>query len=736
MVAVAALEMAALMSDSLFSQSWYRVSELKPRLRSHAERVRHQYRGETWYLLRDKSTGKLHRFSESANLLIAKMDGTLSMDEIWVGACAELGDDMPGQDETIQLLSHLYRSNALQTDVIPDLEEMYQRQQSERRAKLLQMFKSPLAVRIPLWNPTSFLRKTKKLSPLIFNYWSGILWLLVVSAALLQVAMNWQALTDNFSDQAFSIGNWLAIACVYPLVKLFHELSHAYAVKRWGGDVHEMGLMFLVLIPVPYVDASSSALFRNKYQRIMVSLAGIAAELFLAAVAMLLWVEVEQGIFRALLFNVMLIGGVSTVLFNGNPLLRFDAYYALADWLELPNLGQRANAYVGYITKKYLLRQREVSPSASKSESAWLFTYSISAFCYRIFLMLTIALYVASQFFFIGVMLAFWSIYQSLVAPLIKIVKSIWPESLMRNYRTRLVLTSGACIGGLYALLFIIPLPSFTVVQGVYWPENESQLHAGADCFVRKVLVKQSQRVTTGEHILQCESIDLDTQARVVKLRLHELKMQRRAALRKDVVEASVLRDEISRLRSEQALLEQRRSALIVQSPIDGFVQLDNIADLENRFIQRGSYLGHIGAGVITQAGDSVMSTVKAVRVVIPQDSISLVRSDTHEVFIRSGSHFADTFVSKILREVPAANKEILSSALTLNGGGTIAVDPSSNKEATALENWFQFELVVPENASGRVGERVYARFTHSPEPLGQRLLRAVRLLFLEKLAV
>ncbi len=713
------------MSASLFSQSWYRVAELKPKLRSHAERARHHYRGETWYVLHDHSSGKLHRFSEAANVLVSKMDGSKTLDDIWTEACAELGDDMPGQDETIQLLSQLYRSNALQTDVMPDLEEIYRRQQQEQRTRWLQYLKSPLAIRIPVWNPQSFLRRTQGLAPLIFNRWFAMLWLFIVIAALIQVAMHWPALSANFTDQAFSVGNWLALAVIYPFVKLFHEFAHAYAVKRWGGDVHEMGFMFLVLVPVPYVDASASALFRNKYHRMMVSASGMIAELLLAAIATLIWVQAEPGLFRALLFNVMLLGGVSTLFFNGNPLLRFDAYYVLADWLELPNLGKRANQYLGYIVKKYMLRQRETSPSGSHRESLWLFFYSIAAFFYRLFVMMGIAFYVASELFFIGVMLAFWSLYQSLLAPLINIIKSIWPESLMRNYRSRLVLTTSGFLLAGYLLLFVLALPSFTVAQGVYWAPDESQLHAGADCFVNDVLVTQGQWVEQGDAILQCDSIVLRSQSRVIKLRLDEMQMQRRAVLGEDVVEASVLSDEIGRLKVEQALIKQRLDALLISSPVAGYVQLANLADLKSRYLQRGIYLGYIS-----------QRNLNTVRVVVSQQSIAKVRGDTVSIEVRSASGFSDISQSLKLREVPAANKTILSSALTLEGGGTIAVDPASADQAQALDNWFQFELLLPAEANGFVGERVYARFSHSAEPLGIRMWRAIRLLFLETLAI
>ena len=106
-------------------------------------------------------------------------------------------------------------------------------------------------------------------------------------------------------------------------MKALHELGHSYAVKRWGGEVHEIGIMFLVFMPVPYVDASESAGFQSKWQRAFVGAAGILVEIFLASLALFIWLNAEEGLVRAFAFNVMLIGGVSTLFFNGNPLLRF-----------------------------------------------------------------------------------------------------------------------------------------------------------------------------------------------------------------------------------------------------------------------------------------------------------------------------------------------------------------------------------------------------------------------------
>ena len=134
---------------------------------------------------------------------------------------------------------------------------------------------------------------------------------------------------------------------MFPLIKALHELGHATAKRAGGGEVHDMGVMLLVLMPVPYVDASSANVLRSRWQRALIGAAGMLVELFVAALAFYVWLLVEPGLLRAVCFNVMLVAGVSTLIFNGNPLLRYDAYYILADLIELPNLASAVGALLG-----------------------------------------------------------------------------------------------------------------------------------------------------------------------------------------------------------------------------------------------------------------------------------------------------------------------------------------------------------------------------------------------------
>src|SRR5690606_20540021 len=171
--------------------------------------------------------------------------------------------------------------------------------------------------------------------------------------AVLQAGNHWQELTVGQLDRVVSPGNLLLLWLTYPFFKILHELGHGLFTKVWGGQVNECGVVIVAGTPLPYVDASAATGFHTKRQRLMVSAAGMAVELFLAALALLLWVQLSDGFARSFLYNIIIIGSVSTLFFNGNPLMRFDGYHLLTDAFDLPNLATRANQQVSYLIRRY-----------------------------------------------------------------------------------------------------------------------------------------------------------------------------------------------------------------------------------------------------------------------------------------------------------------------------------------------------------------------------------------------
>ena len=424
------------MAGSLFSPSWYRVKDLKPRLRRHVNIYRHDYRGRIWFILQDLATGRSHRFSPAAYRMVGLLDGKRSLGEVWEIANEQLGDRAPTQDEAIRLLGQLHSADALVADVSPDSRELFRRHQRHKRMEIKQKIWSPLSVRIPIWDPDRFLTATLPLARPFLTKTFAVIWLLLVLTAGVFAAMNIGALTSNIGDRVLNPGNLAVLWLVYPVVKAFHELGHGYAVKKFGGEVHEIGIMFLVLIPVPYVDASAASAFRDKRKRMLVGGIGIMIELLLASIALFVWLNAESGAVHAVAFNVMLIGGISTLLFNGNPLLRFDGYYVLADWIEIPNLSGRSTNYLTYLIQRYLYGMREADQITSLwSERIWFVCYGVAAFIYRMFIMFAIIAYIAGRFFIIGVVLAIWAATTQLLLPIGKGINFLSGSPKLRSNR-------------------------------------------------------------------------------------------------------------------------------------------------------------------------------------------------------------------------------------------------------------------------------------------------------------
>ncbi|MCP4878249.1 MAG: hypothetical protein GY896_22585, partial [Gammaproteobacteria bacterium] len=340
------------MSESTFSTYWYRVANLKPVLRDAAIISRHVYRGQPWYVLRNSLSGRNHRFNAAAYALIGQMDGQRTVQEIWENTDKLSIDASPTQDEVILLLGRLHDADLIQSDILPSTVELFRQAQGQPSNGWKQRVSNPFSLRFPLCDPEWLLERWRSLAAPMFSRGTFILWLLVVLSAIVAAVMHWPELSGSLADKLFLPSNLLLLWLVYPLVKILHEFGHAFAVKKWGGEVHEMGIILLALTPIPYIDATASSSFPDKHRRIGVAAMGMMVELLLASLALFVWLNVETGLISALAYNVMLIGGVSTLLFNGNPLLRYDGYYIFADLFEIPNLGQRSTRYLGYLLQR------------------------------------------------------------------------------------------------------------------------------------------------------------------------------------------------------------------------------------------------------------------------------------------------------------------------------------------------------------------------------------------------
>jgi putative peptide zinc metalloprotease protein len=716
------------LSDTLFSPSWYRVADLKPRLRQHTEIQRHDYRGKVWYVLQDPLGGRTHRFTPQAYRFIGLMDSERTVNELWLTVSEQQGDDAPTQDDVIRLMGQLHSADALICDTTPDSEELLRRYKKHERMQWKQRIGSPLAIRFPVFDPERFLERTFPSVSWLFGWFALVAWIVIVGSAGVLAAANWDALTENIMDRALAPTNLVLLWLIYPIVKAFHELGHGYAIKKSGGEVHDIGIMLLVLVPVPYVDATAASGFRDKYQRMLVGGAGIMVELFLGAIALFVWLSVEGGVVHAIAYNVMLISGVSTLLFNGNPLLRFDGYYVLTDFLEIPNLGTRSNKYLGYLIQRYAFGSKDAeSPADSSGERFWFVVYGIAAFIYRMFIMFVIILYISGKFFTIGVLLAIWASVTMLVVPIVKNTSTVLTNPRMRQTRGQVVGVSFMVILVVLGVLFALPAPYWTRTEGITWPAEQAQVRAETEGFVVELLADAGSQVARGQALIRTRDSLVEARLKLLSASRKELQSQLRAAQTIDQVQVRVVREALAANEAAVRVAQERLDNLLIRAPRDGVFIVPQPQDLPDRFLKKGQLIAYV-----VHPDDPVK-----LRVVIPQDEIALVRESTNAIDVLSVGWGEDSYRAENSRLIPGGTTQLPSAALGSAGGGQVPVDPRDSNGRTTLQRVFELEVSMPADfSSDYMGRRMHVRLDHGFNPVGFQLYRTLRQLFLRQFGV
>lgn len=714
--------------DEQRSSLWYRVANTVPRLRAQAQVFRHVYRGAPWFLVQDLGSGRFLRLNATAYRVVALIDGLRCLDEIWQHLNDALGDEAPSQDEIISLVAQLYQANVLVADRMPDLAELEERRQRTWRQRLKQYFANPMALRFPLFDPDRFLCVLIEILPRPLWRWVLLAWFGLIGFGVLLAVQHWEALTHDLGRLVFTPEYIISLFFVFPVLKALHEIGHGLAIKAFGGQCHEMGLMLLVLMPIPYVDASHATGFNRKSQRMLVSAGGMIFELGLASIALYAWTIAEPGLARVMLHEVVLIAGISTLLFNINPLIKLDGYYILSDLLEIPNLGQRSNEYFGYCLKRYVLRlHRHLSvPHQVKGEAPWLFFYSIASFIYRMLLVVFISLFVAGQLFFLGVLLAIWAIYMMVVLPFGKSLSKAWNDPALLDYRGRLVRSLVLGTVAIAAVVMLVPLPSTTSTQGIVWTPQGAQITAPADCFgVQRYAMPGP--VDSGVPLIQCDDPMLAGELDVLQAREARFLAELRRANVTDPVSAQSLQDELDYLAAAIADRQRRVDGFMVRAPRDGVFVPRQEGDVEGRFFRRGELLGHI----VDPRDISVLA-------VINQPDAERVSRVGTQVSLRATSRIQEPLPATIIRQVPSASDTLPHFALSIQGGGRIGLDPQAPPEASlrTLEPVFLVEVAPEADGFDWLGERVYLLFRHPPEPLGVQLYRGLRDLFMQRFMI
>lgn len=706
----------------LVSGHWYRVAALKPRLRDGLVLHPQRARGRLWYVVEDRINGRYHRFDAAAWRLVRLFDGESSVDRIWSRLSAQPGEHLPSQDELLALLGQLHALDLLDPGTVPDLGEQQQREREQSRKQRRQRWLNPMALRVPLVDPDRWLGPlVDRLRPMLGRR-GMVAWLAWVLPALCLALLHGKELTQNFGEQLLAFDNLLLLALLFPLVKLLHELGHAVACKLHGGEVHDVGVMLLLFLPVPYVEASSSWTFPDKRARMLVGAAGMLVELAVAALAFYLWLLLEPGIVRALAYDVAVLASLTTLLFNGNPLLRYDGYYVASDALEIPNLAPRAGQYWRYLVERFVLqREQAVSPAHAPGEAGWFLAYAPLSFAYRLVVSFSIAAFVATQYFAIGAALALWSLATGIGLPLWKTLGWLQRIVLKREAGAGPQRAVAAGVAALLLGLVALPLPYRSQGDGVLSLPRDGELRAGQGGFVDMLAVQPGEPVEAGTLVARLRDPALERELAVQLAREAAAQARFDAALADEPARVGQFRTELEREQAATRHQRERAERLVVYAPSAGRLWLEAGSDLPGRWLREGQAFG----SVVDEAPPHV-------RVIVDPAEADAIRRLSTAVQVRLPFDVDRVWTARVVQAVPAAGTELPSAALGRQGGGAVPTDPRDEQGRKALLSHFEYELALPADFPYRlVGSRVSVRFVHPDEPLGPRLWRLARRQFL-----
>jgi putative peptide zinc metalloprotease protein len=690
-----------------FSPFWHRVRLMKPRLRPHVQITRQHYRGQRWHVVHDPSSNAFYRLNPVAHEFVGLMDGRRGVEEVWQFGLTRHGDLALTQNEVIQLLSQLFNANLLSADVPPETEQLLGRGRERLGQKFKQQAIGLMYFRIRLFNPDRILAWLEPIFRPLLNPIGFALWVVWILVGLINILPHWEELRTGF-DNAIAPSNWGWMMVTFVVVKLWHESGHGLICKRFGGQVPEFGAMMLVLIPAPYVDASATWAFPSKWQRMAVGAGGMIFELAAASAAALIWIATRgtPGLVHQLSYNVMFMASISTVLFNANPLMKFDGYYILSDLLEIPNLMQRSTNMLKFLMQKHVYRSRQAqSPTSSPGEAVTLIIYGLAAMAYRLFLFFSITLYVMGKLFAIGLFLAIWTAAMWFVMPVGAFVHWLATSSHLTENRGRAILTSLALILLGVVMVGVVPMPDHRRAVGVVESERRSGVFIKAEGFVLRADHRSGDFVKAGDPILTCESDRLKEELAFDLAQIAEVEAKEREAMKRgDEAAAMVGREYLSTLQKTVDRVRDKIDKLIVRAPHDGVIVGRDPATLVGSFVKEGAAVCEVVdvehmriAATITQTEGTWLYAPDATRF-----STELRRvSDVDRIVKATFDHSEE-----------AGTRELRHPALGFPGGGKIETDQQDRAGVRAKRPLFTAYFTPEESFEGKPGERVNLRFT------------------------
>jgi len=438
-----------------------------PRMRPDLVLAEQGGKGERTWTVKDPVRLKYYQLAEEEFAVLRLLDGRQSGADIRRQFERQFAPRQLSPAALQSYVAQLHSQGLLLADAPEQGTELLERHRRQRRWERASFAVQILAIRFRGFDPESLLARLAPLGKLLFSRTMAALVAVLCVAAGLLLATHFETARQQAPSMAafFSGRNaWLLIVA-FSILKVLHEFGHALACRRFGGECHEMGVMLLAGVPCLYCNVSDAWLLPDRWRRVVIGAAGMYVELFIAALATFVWWFSEPGWLHAICWNLIVIASISTVLVNGNPLLRYDGYYILSDLTGVPNLWRQSQELLRGLLARWCLGMELYADRWLPSRRrAWLLGYAMAAVLYRWLVM-------------VGIL---WFVYQFLaerrLQPLahlivvLSIIGILWGPAMglfrmlqdpVRRYqisRGRPLMTIGLLTGLLLAVL-LVPFP-------------------------------------------------------------------------------------------------------------------------------------------------------------------------------------------------------------------------------------------------------------------------------------
>ncbi len=709
------------------------------------------YQGEYCWIVKDPLAMKYFRLRKPGFLVLSRLADSVSYHELKLMLTRAFPESRTRLESVQQLVASLHQNGLLISNASGQALPLDRRRNKELAQKAVGLLSSLISLRFPGWDPERLLNWLYPKCRFFFTPWFTSLVIAVCMAALALLLINVDAFFAKLPDfqSFFAFDNLLFMAGILIFTKSIHELGHGLMCKHFGGECHQIGFMLLVMTPAMYCDTSDSWILRNRWHRMAIGAAGMYVELFLAAICTFVWWFTHPGWIHYLALNIMFLSSVSTVMFNANPLLRYDGYYILSDFLEIPNLAQKAKLTAISKLRVLCLGMKPLPSHLLPTKNQNLVAiYSVLSFAYRWFVTIAMLWFVSKVLEPYGLSaiahtIIAISLMGMVVVPTVKLTKFfLYPGRLREVKKWRFYVTS--LIGLLAISLFsFLPLPHYVWATFVVRPHQAQQLVLPQAGQPVQVLVKEGQPVKAGDTIAVLSNEELTIELEELKGQLARLKSDRSAFEFISTVHFDSARKiaetvaQIESLERQVKIKEHQIQQLTVKAARPGI--LFSPANLLGRPTGEAELMGWSGTPLDQKNQGAYLESntllgmigdpenMEAI-LVVDQSDIKLLQ--VGQKVIALSRQFRNGFVETAISGISQDELLSMPRELSQTYHGPLAVKPSVNGNEQPMLPAFESYALLPTESVQRSNVRVlpnmsgHAKIHVGSSSLGQRLLR------------